>query len=358
MALNYASKYENMVDERFRVASVTDAAVNQNYDWTGVQSVRVYSVPTAQMQDYQRDGVLRYGTPDELQNAVRELQVKRDRSFTFTIDRGNYEDTMMVNSAGNALRRQIDEVVIPEIDGYRIAAMACGAANYADGTLTATNAYEALLDADLTLSSAKAAPFGRIAFVSPQYYKLIKLDNAFIRQGDVSQNLAITGAIGMVDNVQIIRVPAGYLPDGIDFVLSHPDAVVAPQKLAEYKIHDNPPGINGWLVEGRVCYDAFVLPQKDTAIYVHQNKIASLQVSSTAAGVGMTKIEAFGAPCDALVYKTAASVTNPTLHDSVATWTKMPSDGVISAVNGHKIVVCIAQNDNAILAGDTIVQAG
>jgi hypothetical protein len=38
--------------------------------------------------------------------------------------------------------------------------------------------------------------------------------------------------------------------------------------LSEYKIHDNPPGINGWLVEGRVYYDAFVLENKKSAIYV------------------------------------------------------------------------------------------
>lgn len=45
---------------------------------------------------------------------------------------------------------------------------------------------------------------------------------------------------------------------------------MAPIKLADYKIHDNPPGINGWLVEGRVIYDAFVLNNKKGAIYVHK----------------------------------------------------------------------------------------
>ena len=45
-------------------------------------------------------------------------------------------------------------------------------------------------------------------------------------------------------------------------------ATTSPVKLSEYKIHDNPPGINGWLVEGRVYYDAFVLENKKSAIYV------------------------------------------------------------------------------------------
>ena len=52
-------------------------------------------------------------------------------------------------------------------------------------------------------------------------------------------------------------------------MLVNKEAVTAPVKLTEYKINDNPPGINGWLVEGRVYYDAFVLNNKNTGIYVH-----------------------------------------------------------------------------------------
>lgn len=40
----------------------------------------------------------------------------------------------------------------------------------------------------------------------------------------------------------------------------------------KYKTHDNPPGINGALVEGRICYDAFVLENKAKAIYYQENK--------------------------------------------------------------------------------------
>ena len=42
---------------------------------------------------------------------------------------------------------------------------------------------------------------------------------------------------------------------------------MAPVKLEDYKIHEDPPGISGSLVEGRVCYDAFILENKKKAIY-------------------------------------------------------------------------------------------
>jgi hypothetical protein len=55
----------------------------------------------------------------------------------------------------------------------------------------------------------------------------------------------------------------------VAFIITNQIATVAPVKLAEYKVHDNPPGINGFLVEGRVYYDAFVLDNKAGAIYKH-----------------------------------------------------------------------------------------
>ncbi|MCI6998042.1 MAG: hypothetical protein MR936_14995 [Eubacterium sp.] len=37
--------------------------------------------------------------------------------------------------------------------------------------------------------------------------------------------------------------------------------------LEDYKVHQDPPGISGPLVDGRICYDAFVLDNKAKAIY-------------------------------------------------------------------------------------------
>ena len=64
--------------------------------------------------------------------------------------------------------------------------------------------------------------------------------------------------------------PTTYLPTGVEFVIAHSVAITSPVKLQDYKIHDNPPGINGKLVEGRIRYDAFVLDAKKKAIYVHK----------------------------------------------------------------------------------------
>ena len=270
MAIEYASKYAAKVDERFVVASLTNAAVNNDFEFTGVDTVKVYSVPTVALNDYALTGTNRYGTPEDLQNEVQSLVLTQDKAFTFIIDSKSEDDTMGAMEAGKALRRQIDEVVLPTVDKYRLAVMAKGAGKSATGAIDKDPAYAALLDGAAALLDAGAPAKGRVAYVSSAFYKAIKLDGSFVHASDVAQNMLITGSVGMVDGINIIPVPASYLPSDVAFIVTHKMATVGPVKLQSYKIHDNPPGVNGKLVEGRIRYDAFVLNGKKGAVYVHK----------------------------------------------------------------------------------------
>lgn len=270
MAVNLASKYSEKIDEKFLRAAVTTPAVNNDYDFVGVKTVNVYSVGSAKLNDYKRTGANRYGTPEELDTTVQEMTLSQDKAFTFTIDRGNYEDAQMVLEAGKALKAQIDGVVVPEMDKYRLGKIVAGAGKTATLKLTKSNAYEAFLDGCTELGEQNAPEVGRVAYVSPAYYKLLKLDDSFIKASDLAQEMLIKGQVGMVDGVAIVMVPTSYLPEDVQFVITNAVATVGPVKLAEYKIHEDAPGINGWLVEGRIYYDAFVLNNKKGAIYVHK----------------------------------------------------------------------------------------
>lgn len=274
MAINYASKYAQKIDEKFTREAMTTPAVNNDYDFVGAKTVKVYSVPTAQMNDYSVSGTSRYGTPKEIENSVQELTMSKDRSFTFTIDRGTYNDTQMSNAAGAALQRQIREVVVPEIDKYRFDKICASAGKTVTGTVTSSNAYDAFLSGTSALFEANVPVAGSVAFISTSFYKLIKEDSSFIKNGDMAQELLIKGQIGTIDGIPVIVVPSSYLPENVEFILTNQAATASPVKLSEYKIHDNPPGINGWLVEGRVYYDAFVLNNKKNAIYVYKSKNA------------------------------------------------------------------------------------
>ena len=271
MAINYAEKYSQIVDERFKIGALTSALVNYAFDWVGVSTVKVFSVPTATMNDYTTTGSDRYGTPTELENEVQEMTLAKDRSFTFTIDKKSEDDTMGTMAAGAALRRQIDEVIIPEIDTYRISKLVAGAdaGNIVkDVAVTKANAYEKFLAVQEILDNKKVPTGGRVCICTPGFYNMLKLDEAFTKKGDMATKISINGLVGEVDSVYIIKAPKPYFPEKVNFIITNPIVMPAPIKLTEYKIHEDAPGISGHLVEGRIRYDAFVLDKKKDAIGV------------------------------------------------------------------------------------------
>lgn len=269
MAINYADKHAAQIDERFHAGSITEALVNKDYDFVGVKTVKVHSVPTVALNDYTRSGANRYGTPAELGDSVQEMTMSQDKAFTFTVDKGNSEDDSALN-AGKALQREIDEVIVPTVDRYRLEVMTKKAKHKTYGAVTKTTAYEAILDLNALLDDDLVPMQGRAVVVSSAFYKLLKLDSNFIRNSDLGQKTLITGQLGEVDGLPIVRA-MGRLPSDVAFLIAHPSATTAPHKLSEYKVHQDPPGLSGALVEGRDYYDAFVLNEKKCAIGVRFN---------------------------------------------------------------------------------------
>jgi len=274
MAQNLAKKYSSKVDERFHLKSFTEQLVNQNYDWAGAVTVEVYQVGVVSNSNYTRTGTTRYGTASELGTQLQTLTLAKDRSFTFTIDQGNHTEEMMVTKANQALSRQMNEVMIPEIDARRIAVMsAAGIANGAtdDTPATVSNAYALLLAGSETLDEAYVPQTGRFVMGTPSYINKIKQDDSFVLASEMGQKMLVNGVVGEIDGMKVIKVPSTYFPSDHEFIIGHKEATVGPKKLNDFKIHDNPPGINGWLVEGRCIYDAFVLDAKEDCIYVQTN---------------------------------------------------------------------------------------
>lgn len=280
MAQNLATKYSDKVDERYKLKSLTDSAVNQDYDWAGVNAVVIYNVDVPSMNNYTRSGSSRYGTASDLGTTATTYTLSRDRSFTFVIDRGDWSESQYVTEAGKALARTIDEKVVPEIDQYRLGVFNhnCHVNKQHSSDITAittSNAYEVFLELTALLDDALVPQVGRLMFLTPSVYNAIKRDSSFSKNSDLAYTDLKNGQIGEVDGVALIKVPSSYMPYDTDMILVHPSSTVAPLKLEDYKIHDNPPGINGWLVEGRVIYDAFVLNAKVAAQAIHSTTPSS-----------------------------------------------------------------------------------
>lgn len=275
MAQNLATTYKDKVAERFSTSSKTKPGTNQDYDWKGSNAIKVYSVDTVTMGTYNKSGAYRYGNPSELGTTVQTLTLARDRSFTTTIDRRNRDESMGVTEAGKFLARQIREIITPEIDTYVLSTLFAAADSNgkdditADSATTASNAYSNFLLLQDSLTDDLVPTEGRVAFLTSSYYSMFK-QGGFVLDSDKGQGMLSQGDLGTVDGIRLIVVPSSYMPANTDLILTHPSVCVAPMLLTDYVIHENPPGINGWLVEGRVVYDAFVLTAKVDGVAVHK----------------------------------------------------------------------------------------
>lgn len=278
MAINLVTKYQPYVDEIFTKESKKSLLTNQDYDWTGAHTIKVYKITTSEMQDYKRNPVAgftgsRYGEIKDLDATTEEMTLKKDRSFTFVIDKLDNEETAGQLAAASALARQQRQVVIPEVDTYTYGVMATGAGTKpAAVTLTDENIYTEILKAGTALDNADVPEDNRQLVVTPDVYQLMKRCKDIVMETNIGNDLRIRGVIADLDGANVIKVPAARLPKNFGFMLAHPVATVAPTKLEDYKIHQDPPGISGSLVEGRICYDAFVLENKAKAIYYQANK--------------------------------------------------------------------------------------
>ena len=213
----------------------------------------------------------RYGEIKDLDATTEEFTLKNDRSFTFAIDKLDNDETAQQLAAASALARQVREKVVPEVDSYTYGVM-CSSAGHKPAAviLDATNIFDEILKANNALDNEEVPETGRILVVTPDVYTTMKRSKDIIMETDIAEDMRLKGVIAMMDGATVIKVPAVRLPENFGFMLAHPCATVAPTKLEDYKAHEDPPGISGSLVEGRICYDAFVLDNKVKAIYYQE----------------------------------------------------------------------------------------
>ena len=365
MAIELATKFQPYTDEQFSTESKKSMLTNQDFDWTGAHTVKIYKVTTAGMNDYGRTGPhgsnwSRYGAVESLDATTEEFTLKKDRSFTFAIDKLDTDETAQQLQAASALARQNRQVVIPEVDIYTYGVM-CAKAGMkpAAVALTAENIYLEIIEASKVMDDAEVPETGRVLVVTPAVYQLMKKCKDITMETDIGNDMRLRGVIANLDGMSVQKIPANRLPTGFGFMIAHPCACVAPTKLEEYKIHQDPPGISGSLVEGRICYDAFVLDNKTKAIYYQAVQADGLAVvSATGSASGKTAITVTPAKAAGNAYKYKVDAATPAIGEDCSEWSTWDGSADITAATGSTLVIVEVDGDNkAVKAGTATVTA-
>ena len=284
MAINLATKFEAKTSELLKAAAKTTGIVNQSWSWDGVNAIKIYTLTDPTMVNYSPSGANRYGNPTEVQDTVQTFTLSRDRGFSNTIDMSNYQDTLEIRKPAKFLAQATKNVLVPEVDTYRLATLAVAGAltnggNYGTitarnaivtaGATTASNAYTNFLVLNANITDNEAPESGRVALMTAAYYQLLK-QGGFVLDSDSGQSKLSSGSLGQVDGVSIVVVPSGRMPSATDLIITHPSNMTAPEKLKEYQVHKNPPGVSGYLIEYRIRYDAFFDLNKIFTLAIHK----------------------------------------------------------------------------------------
>lgn len=274
MAQNYSAAHLKVLDERFYTESKTDIIVNKGIrlDFNGKNSVTIYNVDTVAESNYTRSGTNRFGALVELGTGTQTFTLSQDKSFTFTVDRGNLEDSMMAQEVAKAVKRQVREVSVPATDIYRLSILAAYATanSQADtGALTTADAFEHVLEQQAELIDDEVDEDGLVLFVSPTFWHKLLRDPEFKQACDQSYRDNKKGILGEVAGMTVVRCPASYYVANFNFMIVSDKLLVSPMKFNSVRILNEVQGIDGHVAEGRRYYDAFIPTQKGTAVRLH-----------------------------------------------------------------------------------------
>lgn len=276
MAVNTAGKYSGKVTNLVKAAAKTTTIVNQDWEWDGVDNIKVYTLTDPTVGNYSKTGTTRYGTISEVDDTIQTWTLARDRAWTKSMDTGNIQDTNGVRNPGRYVAQAVKNVMVPEIDAYRLAALVTAGGTARSTTLlaaaatTSSNAYTNFLTLNAAITDGEGFEDGRVAVMTQTYYNMLKLASGFTLASDKAYSDLRNGVVGNVDGVTVVVCPSSRMPANTDLIITHPKVMVAPEKLKEFKIHDNPMGINGFAIEYRHRYDAFVDTSKLTCLAIHK----------------------------------------------------------------------------------------
>ena len=264
MAINLATKYSDKIAEAFSHASYVKGKTSNAYDLTGVKTLKIYTPVTVPEVDYVRSGTSRYGDVTEMQDTVQELVMTQDKAFTLSIDKGNNKDQMNIKGAGKMMQLQLRERSTPAADKYALKQYVtmAGKVMGVSAKPTKSNIVSTIFDMGQVMDDAQVPEDNRYLYMTAEMYKLVCISDEFTKLDGLGSKSIPRGVCGAIDNFTIVKVPAGYLPENCYMLACYKGSVLFPYKIQDTKIHEDPVGISGNLLEGRHYYDAFVLGAK------------------------------------------------------------------------------------------------
>lgn len=200
MAHESQVRYSALVDAKLRQTLVTRDNYIFNNNYEGNPKAGKVKIPVRDIEVKVKDYDKATGVKLESGNtAYVDLNIDRDKAVNELIDgfdAASVPDNLTadrLDSAGYSLALDMDADSISCLEttsGTKITETKTAA--------TENTAYQEILNAKAYLGRTGVPQAGRWLIVSPEFHSVLMLDDHFIRQGDLSQEMKNAGAVGAV----------------------------------------------------------------------------------------------------------------------------------------------------------------
>ena len=296
-SIGLASEYLPLLDEVYKAESKTailDTAQDRVRWSDEYHTFYLFETDMVGLGNYSRnDGFVR----GDVTSGWRAYAPQWDRGRQFLVDRMDNDESIGMafgTLAGEFMRTK----VVPETDAVRFATYAKAASDSMKTAENIASGAAAIAAIDLgteKLDDAEVPYEGRILFVNPTMYRLIK---SGITRYTMNRDLDIDYNVEMYDSMRVITVPSGRFntvitlaePDShddaggytaagdtINFMIVHPSAIMQAVKLANPRIFspDVVQEAQAWMYDFRQYHGAWVKHQKANGIYVNAPTVVS-----------------------------------------------------------------------------------
>lgn len=285
--VNYAIQFEPELKQKYTRELLTSDLTTQNINFVGANKIRIPYVTVSGYKDHSRNGGFNRGS---VENQWMEKTLGFDRDIEFFVDSMDVDETNQALSAANITNTFLAEQAIPETDCYRLSKLytdfiALGGATSNDAT-TAANILEKFDTLMEEMDEDEVPMEGRILYLTPAKYTLIKQAEKIVRSLEVTKNATVNRHVRNLDEVILKRIPSarmktaynftdGYAPattaKQMDMILVNPKSVIATDKHAYIKLW--PPGSHtqgdGYLYQNRKYGDLFVIDTRIEGIKIN-----------------------------------------------------------------------------------------
>lgn len=294
-SISLASEYLPILDEIYKASSKTailDTAQDRVRWSDEYRTFYLFETDMVGLGDYDRNGGFVRG---DVTAGWRAYTPQWDRARQFLVDIADNSETFDL-AFGTLADEFVRTKVVPETDAVRFATYATNAGTKVNATIsTSADAIDAIDTATAVMDDAEVPYEGRILFVNPNYYKLIK---GGVTRMVMNDDRNVNYNVEIYNDMRVITVPSGrfstavtlaqpsahddaggYTVSGnkINFMIVHPTAIMQAVKLAMPRIF-SPREVQqatAWQYDYRQYHGAWVKHQKTNGVYCHSGASVS-----------------------------------------------------------------------------------